>query len=42
MNEIEKPLRSANMYDVVQEWYAKFVEVRMALFAPCKLYLCNR
>ena len=28
MNEIEKPLRSANMYDVVQEWYAKFVEVR--------------
>lgn len=27
MNEIEKPLKSANMHDVVQEWYAKFVEV---------------
>lgn len=28
MNEIEKPLKSANMHDVVQEWYAKFVEVQ--------------
>lgn len=28
MNEIEKPLKSANMHEVVQDWYAKFVEVR--------------
>lgn len=28
MNEIEKPLKSANMHDVVQDWYAKFVEVQ--------------
>ena len=27
MNEIEKPLKSANMHEVVQEWYAKFVQV---------------
>ena len=27
MNEIEKPLKSANMHDVVQEWYASFVNV---------------
>ncbi|CAM9646931.1 unnamed protein product [Choristocarpus tenellus] len=27
MNDIEKPLKSANMHEVVQEWYAKFVEV---------------
>ena len=26
MNEIEKPLKSANMHEVVQEWYAKFVQ----------------
>lgn len=32
MNEIEKPLKSANMHDVVQEWYAKFVEVRLLYF----------
>jgi S-phase kinase-associated protein 1 len=25
MNEIEKPLRSANMHEVVQDWYADFV-----------------
>jgi len=27
MNEIEKPLKSANMAEVVQEWYASFVTV---------------
>eukprot|EP01033_Poteriospumella_lacustris_P005023 gene5023-3586_t len=27
MYEIEKPLKSANMKDVVQEWYANFVAV---------------
>lgn len=27
MNEIEKPLKSANMAEVVQEWYAGFVSV---------------
>jgi S-phase kinase-associated protein 1 len=27
MKEIEKPLKSANMEEVVQEWYAKFVTV---------------
>mmetsp|Transcript_766 Transcript_766/g.667 ORF Transcript_766/g.667 Transcript_766/m.667 type:complete len:169 (-) Transcript_766:109-615(-) len=27
MNEIEKPLKSANMSEVVQEWYANFVNV---------------
>jgi len=27
MNEIEKPLKSANMNEVVQEWYANFVDV---------------
>ena len=33
MNEIEKPLKSANMNEVVQEWYANFVNVEQeALF----------
>eukprot|EP00619_Florenciella_sp_RCC1007_P012125 CAMPEP_0205906222 /NCGR_PEP_ID=MMETSP1325-20131115/1818_1 /ASSEMBLY_ACC=CAM_ASM_000708 /TAXON_ID=236786 /ORGANISM="Florenciella sp., Strain RCC1007" /LENGTH=214 /DNA_ID=CAMNT_0053272221 /DNA_START=108 /DNA_END=752 /DNA_ORIENTATION=- len=27
MNEIEKPLKSSNMHEVVQEWYANYVEV---------------
>jgi S-phase kinase-associated protein 1 len=27
MNEIEKPLRSANMHEVVQSWYADFVTI---------------
>jgi S-phase kinase-associated protein 1 len=27
MNEIEKPLKSANMGEVVQEWYATYVDV---------------
>jgi S-phase kinase-associated protein 1 len=27
MNEIEKPLKSANMSEVVQEWYANYVDV---------------
>jgi S-phase kinase-associated protein 1 len=27
MNEIEKPLKSANMGEVVQEWYASYVDV---------------
>lgn len=27
MNEIEKPLKSANMAEVVQEWYSNFVGV---------------
>jgi S-phase kinase-associated protein 1 len=27
MTEIEKPLKSANMHEVVQEWYAAFVNV---------------
>merc|ERR1712146_13047 len=33
MNEIEKPLKSSNMNEVVQEWYANFVNVEQeALF----------
>lgn len=31
MTEIEKPLKSANMGEVVQEWYAKFVAVEQEL-----------
>lgn len=27
MNEIEKPLKSANMSEVVQEWYSNFIAV---------------
>jgi len=27
MNDIEKPLKSSNMHEVVQEWYANYVEV---------------
>ncbi|CAM9432486.1 unnamed protein product [Ectocarpus fasciculatus] len=27
MNEIEKPLKSANMSEIVQEWYATYVSV---------------
>jgi len=27
MNEIEKPLKSANMAEVVQEWYSNFITV---------------
>ena len=27
MNDIEKPLKSANMNEVVQEWYAQYVDV---------------
>jgi S-phase kinase-associated protein 1 len=27
MNDIEKPLKSANMNEVVQEWYANYVDV---------------
>ena len=27
MTEIEKPLKSANMHEVVQEWYANYVTV---------------
>jgi len=27
MNDIEKPLKSSNMGEVVQDWYAKYVEV---------------
>eukprot|EP00612_Vaucheria_litorea_P008577 CAMPEP_0171475188 /NCGR_PEP_ID=MMETSP0946-20130122/2858_1 /TAXON_ID=109269 /ORGANISM="Vaucheria litorea, Strain CCMP2940" /LENGTH=142 /DNA_ID=CAMNT_0012005235 /DNA_START=138 /DNA_END=564 /DNA_ORIENTATION=+ len=27
MNDIEKPLKSANIHEVVQEWYANFVQV---------------
>ena len=27
MTEIEKPLKSANMHEVVQEWYANYVSV---------------
>mmetsp|Transcript_23890 Transcript_23890/g.53911 ORF Transcript_23890/g.53911 Transcript_23890/m.53911 type:complete len:181 (+) Transcript_23890:30-572(+) len=27
MNEIEKPLKSANMSEVVQDWYANYVDV---------------
>uniref|UniRef100_A0A7S2HNN4 Uncharacterized protein n=1 Tax=Octactis speculum TaxID=3111310 RepID=A0A7S2HNN4_9STRA len=27
MIEIEKPLKSSNMHEVVQEWYAQYVEV---------------
>merc|ERR1719269_494439 len=26
MSEIEKPLKSANMHEVVQEWYANYVD----------------
>jgi S-phase kinase-associated protein 1 len=31
MNEIEKPLRSANMREVVQDWYADFVSIEQEL-----------
>ena len=31
MNEIEKPLKSSNMKEVVQEWFAEFVEVEQSL-----------
>jgi len=31
MNEIEKPLKSANMGEVVQEWYANFVDVEQEM-----------
>lgn len=31
MTEIEKPLKSANMFEVVQEWYANFVQVEQEL-----------
>ncbi|CAM9162781.1 unnamed protein product [Heterosigma akashiwo] len=31
MVEIEKPLKSANMHEVVQEWYADFVHVEQEL-----------
>ena len=27
MTEIEKPLKSANMFEVVQQWYANFVDI---------------
>lgn len=27
MNDIEKPLKSANMHEVVQDWYANYVNV---------------
>ena len=29
--EIEKPLRSANMHDVVDEWYATFIQVEQEI-----------
>jgi S-phase kinase-associated protein 1 len=31
MNEIEKPLKSANMQEVVQEWFANFVKIEQEL-----------
>ena len=31
MNEIEKPLKSSNMFEIVQEWFANFVQVRIDL-----------
>ena len=31
MSEIEKPLKSANMHEVVQEWYANYVDVDQEL-----------
>ena len=31
MNEIEKPLKSADMKEVVQKWYADFVNVEQVL-----------
>lgn len=31
MTEIEKPLKSQNMKDVVQQWYADFVNVEQVL-----------
>jgi len=31
MTEIEKPLKSQNMQDVVQKWYADFVNVEQVL-----------
>lgn len=31
MVEIEKPLKSANLREVVDEWYAKYIEVDMPL-----------
>jgi S-phase kinase-associated protein 1 len=31
MSEIEKPLKSSNMKEVVQEWFAEFVNVEQSL-----------
>merc|ERR1712054_471727 len=31
MSEVEKPLKSANMHEVVQEWYANYVDVDQEL-----------
>jgi hypothetical protein len=31
MSEIEKPLKSQNMADVVQKWYADFVDLEQVL-----------
>lgn len=31
MTEIEKPLKSRNMADVVQQWYANFIDVEQDL-----------
>ena len=31
MTEIEKPLKSANMVDVVQKWYAEFIDLDQTL-----------
>ena len=31
MNEIEKPLKSNNMSEVVQKWYADFVDVEQVM-----------
>lgn len=31
MTEIEKPLKSKNMADVVQKWYADFVDIEQVL-----------
>ena len=35
MNDIEKPLKSANMHEVVQDWYANYVNVDQVRALPC-------
>lgn len=40
MNDIEKPLKSANMHEVVQDWYANYVNVDQVRGNSYCLMLC--